>query len=571
MTGGALLLATAVALATNALPRGAKLVHDSCRTPDGKYVLLAHSIGRSWLPVTQLDRGWVHDGALSVFDGATGAYVATVLLDDPELGAPEPWGVAADGRTIAVTHFAASEISLIDRAAFERRLAERAQSDLSLDLTFMAGIRTRVKTAKRGPRGVKLVGGRAVVTDYLQDDPGVTEGELLWHDARLCFQQWQSCGSCHPQAGADGMSWNFPAAGVGHPEPTREVRASKKPPAELARCIANGFAEDLLSAPNPEAAKKMTEYVEGFRRPLSPPLWKVRDAKLLAAALARMERGETFDWVVVGSSTGKYGFDWDACGAKGLNLSCAPQGMDSNFLLLRRFRPAFRPGARVVLALCPFNSVLTHYRDPDQYFKYYGVLPPGEIRFWTPQRACGWARWLERIGGVEKLPDDPDLLLDAPPSAERMRKSAEGFMAGWKREFAFDDFDAPLTAANRAAFDQMTKHLAEMLDWCRAEGLEPVLVIPPCSKHYAKMWTPTFTKTYVLDWVRAADPRGETPLFNFLDDPAFLDDALYANSLMLNVRGRRLFTAALIEKVSRTSASRATSPDSNATHLDGNQ
>ena len=61
----------AAALATGDLPKGSKLLRGRCVTPDGKYAFLAHSIGRNWLPVTQLDRGWVHDGALSVFDGAT--------------------------------------------------------------------------------------------------------------------------------------------------------------------------------------------------------------------------------------------------------------------------------------------------------------------------------------------------------------------------------------------------------------------------------------------------------------------------------------------------------------------
>lgn len=545
-----MLAATAAfSVQTGALPRGSKLVHDSCVTPDGKYAFLAHSIGRNWLPVTQLDRGWVHDGALSVFDGKTGRYMTTVLLDDPELGAAEPWGVAADEKTIAVTHFGSSEISLIDRAGFEARLFERMNEDLSTDLTFMQGIRTRVKTLKQGPRGVALENGKAVVKSYLQDDPGVDEGRLLWHDARLCFQQWQSCGSCHPEGGSDGMEWNFPAAGVGNPEKTREVRASKKSPADLARCIANGFAEDLLSAPNPAAAKKMAAWIESFRTPLAPPAWMVRDAKRLHAALKRMERGEKFDFVNVGSSTGKYGFDWDACGVKGLNLATGPQALASDFKLLKRFRAALNPGATVVFPLCPFSSVLTHYKDPDQFCKYYGILPGGETEYWTPRRGLRFARWLELIGGVEKLPDDPDLAIDAPPPAEKMRASAEGFMRGWKREFAFEDFDAPLTPDNRESFETVAELFSEALAWCKAEGLKPVLVLPPCSRHYDAMWTDAFTRHYVLDFVKRVDPKGEVAFHNLLKEPIFRADAFYANSLMLNAKGRKAFTAELLSRL----------------------
>jgi len=546
--------AAAFSLQTNALPRGSKLVHDSCVTPDGKYAFLAHSIGRNWLPVTQLDRGWVHDGALSVFDGKTGRYMTTVLLDDPERGAAEPWGVAADDKTIAVTHFGSSEISLIDRAGFEARLVERMNEDLSVDLTFMKDIRTRVKTLKQGPRGVALEKGKAVVQSYLQDDPGVTEGQLLWHDARLCFQQWQSCGSCHPGGGSDGMEWNFPAAGVGNPEKTRDVRASKKSPADLATCIANGFADDLLSAPHPEEAKKMAAWIESFRKPFTPPMWMVRDAKRFDAARRRLEAGETFDYVNVGSSTGKYGFDWDACGVKGINLASAPQALASDFKLLKRFRAAFNPGATIVFPLCPFTSVLPHYKDPNQFCKYYGLLPDGEIEYWTPQRGMGYARWIEQIGGYGKLPDDPELLRDAPPPAAQMQSSAEGFMRGWKREFAFDDFNAPLTAENRKSLAVVVALLKDVIAWCKAEGLKPVLVVPPCSKYYDAMWTDAFTKAYVLDFVKAADPKGEVPFYNLLKEPIFRDDAFYANSLMLNAKGRKVFTAELLSRLLKDAA-----------------
>ena len=33
----------------------------------------------------------------------------------------------------------------------------------------------------------------------------VRKGEQYFNDATLCFQKWQSCASCHPDARADGL------------------------------------------------------------------------------------------------------------------------------------------------------------------------------------------------------------------------------------------------------------------------------------------------------------------------------------------------------------------------------
>ena len=122
----------AVTLATGDMPKGSKLLRGSCTTPDAKYTYLVHTIGRFWLPVTQVDRGWCHNAALSVFDAKSGKYLNTVLLDDLDRGAAEPWDVICDEREIVVAHSGSSELSFIDRKAFEAKL-EAAGIDVIVD------------------------------------------------------------------------------------------------------------------------------------------------------------------------------------------------------------------------------------------------------------------------------------------------------------------------------------------------------------------------------------------------------------------------------------------------------
>ena len=115
------------------LPNGSTGVRGVCASPDGKSIYVTHTMGRYQLPTTQLERGWMNTAALSVFDGATGAYVNTVLLDDVDRGGANPWGVAVtgDGKTLVVAHAGTCELSIIDRPALHDRLQKALKGESS--------------------------------------------------------------------------------------------------------------------------------------------------------------------------------------------------------------------------------------------------------------------------------------------------------------------------------------------------------------------------------------------------------------------------------------------------------
>ncbi len=244
------------------LPNGSTGVRGIGASPDGKAVYVTHTFGRYQLPTTQLERGWMNTAGLSVFNGETGDYVNTALLDDVDLGAANPWGVAVspDGRSLLVAHAGTREISVIDRAAFHARLEQaarnekvtevtRSAADVPNDLSFLVTIRRRVKVNADGPRGLAVADGRVLAACYFADALAevrladavpkaslvplgpvpelsrdrVRRGEMLWNDGALCFQQWQSCASCHPDGRADGLNWDLVNDGIGNPKQTKSL------------------------------------------------------------------------------------------------------------------------------------------------------------------------------------------------------------------------------------------------------------------------------------------------------------------------------------------------------------
>ncbi len=301
------------------LPNGSTGVRGIAASPDGSYMYVTHTLGRYQLPTTQLERGWMNTAGLSVLNGKTGDYVNTVLLDDLDQGAANPWGVAVspDGKTLVVAHGGTREISVIDRMALHDRLDKALKNervtatthtagDVPNDLAFLSGIRRRVKLAGDGPRGVVIAGACAYTCLYYSDslagvslgnsksspfylqlrqhphpekDP-VRRGEMLWNDGSICFQEWQSCASCHPDGRTDGLNWDLLNDGIGNPKQTKSlVYCHLTPPTmvtavrpDMEACNRKGLTHILFVVRPEEDARCIDAYVRSLKPVPSPYL-----------------------------------------------------------------------------------------------------------------------------------------------------------------------------------------------------------------------------------------------------------------------------------------------------------
>ena len=297
------------------LPNGSTGLRGLCLSPDGRFAYATHILGRYGMPTTQLDRGWVNTNALSVVDVTARRLVATVLLDDVDLGAANPWGVACteDGARLCVAHAGTHELSVIDRLALHAKLDAAVAAggrgptgiEVASDLSFLVGLRRRVRLVGNGPRGVAIVGGRAFVAEHFSDTVGVADlasnggtsprsialapprtpgaarrGERLFHDAELCFQSWQSCASCHPDARADGLNWDLLNDGLGNPKNVKSMLlAHATPPTTITAIRANaeesvrsGIRHIHAAVRAEEEAGDIDAYLRALRPVVSPHL-----------------------------------------------------------------------------------------------------------------------------------------------------------------------------------------------------------------------------------------------------------------------------------------------------------
>jgi YVTN family beta-propeller protein len=303
------------------LPNGAQSVTGLAGSPDGKYLYAVHLLSRYGVPITQLDRGWVNTNALSIIDLEHDSVYATVLLDDVDHGAANPAGIctAPDGATLLITLSGTHELMLLDLNGLHKKLAGffsgeitdpyvSGKEDLSASLTFVTSYKKRIALQGRSPREVIYAGGKAYVSSFfspfveaipvdgaqtetvvltLGDEPepdADRRGALAFCDASICYQQWQSCASCHPEGRADGLNWDQQNDGLGNPKNTKSLLYSHVTPpsmitgiresAELA--VRNGILHTLQTRQPEALAVDMDTYLKNLSPAESPFLQEYR-------------------------------------------------------------------------------------------------------------------------------------------------------------------------------------------------------------------------------------------------------------------------------------------------------
>ncbi len=319
------------------LPAGSVLLRGVAVSPDDAWAYVVHTLGRFSLPTTQLDRGWVNTNALSVIDLRKKAHLATMLLDHPSQGAAEPFDAALsrDGATLWISLGGVHRVARVDVAGMHKLLAgdmtgrehlaknenaiygaqntwlmvkedPKQRELLANDLTalYVAGLLDKRPIAGNGPRGIDLspdgktlavaayfsgqvdlvdtARGAVVKSVPLGPSPApdlVRRGELIFHDANYCFQQWLSCATCHPNDGrADGLNWDLLNDGIGNPKNTKSLLYSYETPPSMALGVRAGmeaatragFVHILFREPSQDELDAVHAYLRSLRPAPSP-------------------------------------------------------------------------------------------------------------------------------------------------------------------------------------------------------------------------------------------------------------------------------------------------------------
>ncbi len=293
--------------ATITLPNGSTGLRGLALSPDGRTAYVSHILARFQQPANRIERGWMNTNALSAIDLSAARALGTVLLDGVDAGAANPWGIAcsADGRWLAIAHAGTHELSVIDRLGLHAALAKDSSQRALDDLAFLRALQRRLPLSVVGPRAVAITGAQVWVAGYFSDSvcavdlstpaptattavrlsppPPLTEirrGEIAFHDASHCFQQWQSCSSCHPDARSDALNWDLMNDGLGNPKNNKSMLLSHRTSPAMwlgvresaPTAVRSGFRYIQFAAVDEALATSVDRYLESLTPVPSPHL-----------------------------------------------------------------------------------------------------------------------------------------------------------------------------------------------------------------------------------------------------------------------------------------------------------
>lgn len=123
----------------------------------------------------------------------------------------------------------------------------------------------------------------------------VRHGEMLFHDAQLCFEQWQSCTTCHPDARSDTLNWDLLNDGQGNPKNSKSMFLSHETPPAMATgirkdaetAVRKGFETILFVHLAEEDAQDVDAYLKALQRVPSPKLVYDTDGSAVLSEAAK--------------------------------------------------------------------------------------------------------------------------------------------------------------------------------------------------------------------------------------------------------------------------------------------
>lgn len=293
------------------LPHGASSLRGLCIAPDGSHALVTHLLSNFQMIPFRVDTGWINVNVVSILDIGQRKVVATIGMDEYDRGAGNPWGVtwSRDGSWVYVSVSGTHELCAIESQSLLSISASRTMQPMMavwpIYPSLGKSLWRRIPLPGKGPRALLAADSKIFVAEYFSDSvavvdhppaeqpsvtplalgptPRLTErrrGELLFHDATICYQHWQSCASCHPDARADALNWDLMNDGVGNSKNTKSMLLSHQTPPAMAEgvrenaevAVRAGLTHILFAVQPEEDAMAIDAYLRSLVAVPSPRL-----------------------------------------------------------------------------------------------------------------------------------------------------------------------------------------------------------------------------------------------------------------------------------------------------------
>lgn len=254
------------------------------------------------------------------------------------------------------------------------------------------------------------------------------------------------------------------------------------------------------------------------------------------------------DIMNTGSTYGYYDFDYSNLKVKGGNLANVPQYLDYDFILLKKYIHKVKIGGKVLIVLPYF--VFAGGNTNDDKKVYYEALYPWEMKQFKIKRLLRFIWKAAKEPFTNTYKKEQDKWKGHVASFSEKEEHAKKRIHDWEKTLKIPDVKSDeITEELLKRIEDNKKIVLSMISLCIREKREPVLLIPPTSEIMQKLVSKRCLKRYLRDPIEEIIQKTGIQCLDYMDQDEFGSVDLYLNSDCLNEKGRKLFTASVVEKL----------------------
>lgn len=252
----------------------------------------------------------------------------------------------------------------------------------------------------------------------------------------------------------------------------------------------------------------------------------------------------------IGSSHGEYAFYYESLtkelGYECFNFAMASQTYNYDYAILSMYKEHFDPNCIMFIPVSyfSFNNEVTNETEAQSLStKYYTFLSPKYIPNYDPyvDLVTHHLPILSAAEDIVKL--FPKLSLQVFAS-EAYVPTAEEF-----QEKASNRYRRHMENKEEYFLPERIENLKDILAFCEAQGITPVLITTPYTDFYSDMVSEDFKQTFT-DTITAVSEEYQVPYYNYSEDVRFSEHLEYfADADHLNTEGAVSFMKTIEKEI----------------------
>lgn len=267
---------------------------------------------------------------------------------------------------------------------------------------------------------------------------------------------------------------------------------------------------------------------------------------------------QTFNTEIVclGSGAAVHDFNFEGLQLKGANWALSPQSLVHDYSILRNYFSYLKEGAVVIITICPFSCLYSHYSETHN-FKYYPFLHPATIlNFDDSERTRAFLVYQNPFkvmpvycikSTIKEIIYNIKHFFLCHKHTPNFVKSAENILNGWMNQFNIKDLEAPLSSCHQKEKESRKKTLIEMIVFCKERNLNPIIVIPPMHAELVNRFPSLFLKNYINDFLLGIDVK----VYDCMNCKIVNENKYFENALFLNQLGAKMFTNWFVDELKK--------------------